>query len=626
MFELSCLFTFSSRKCPEIYYYYNYFLRQFTLEGAYFFYRNNIIFVDILPGGINFLIDEENRFSLDIIDFLTLYYYKKSSKLIYKYYKRENITQIYKSYSVYAIPLNWFSPDQTISRWAADKKDDNNGFRKVFSTGYKVTSFISNIQDPLIFVLDNVIKFKNLPLKKEPDGQPLLLSNNNYQIDFPNNIEGVLVYPLNLTSTSKLTISPYITGFYYTYPNTYVLNENGFISNENNINIILNNNITDLISATITPTNFNVDIMYETTRALIGGDTLFYDNNKAYKQYFIGDLKYGFFDIATSTVIPSQTYKTLTIAFPTTPGAINGLTLLSPNCLNYDSSFTFIFYSLIGNIPTPTTSSSVANFTSSWNYYTININTTFLTVGNFLVFSPLSHACVSYTNGITTKSPQNIVCKNNTLSLPPDVLNTSSYITGNNNILNYYFINNNFDFTCNDTVATNVNASTGNNPTLWITSSNAAIQLVLGINALKKFSSDIANFNNFIFMEPSGLIPFYYLNFEQTITTTIRTDTTLIDEGDGYLYSKEIYIPNTIFVPNKIGFNIYAEDEAFPISNVIECNTQIRRNILWYPWTFINYNKSYFTFKKMDKNPFKIRILKNQMTNFNVKLMIYIDF
>lgn len=626
MFELSCLFNFSNRKCPEIYYYYNYFIRQFTLEGAYFFYRNNIIFIDILPGGINFLVDEENRFSLDITDFLTIYYYKKSSTLIYKYYKKENITQIYKSYSVYAIPLNWFSPDQTVSKWAADKKDDNNGFRKVFSTGYKITSYITNIQDPLIFVLDNVIKFKNLPYKKKPDGQPLLLSNNSYQIDFPNNIEGVLVYPLNLLTSSKLTISPFTSGFYYTFPNTYVLNENGFISRANNLNIILNNNITDLNAATITPTNFNVDLMYETTRALIGGNTLFYNNNRAYNQYFIRDLNDGFFDIATSTVIPNQNYKTLTVNFPTTPGALNGLTLVSPECLNYDVAFTFIFYSLISNIPVASTTSTISNFTDSWNYYTINIKKSDLTVNNFLLFSPLSHACVSYTNGITTKSPQNIVCKNNTLLFPPDILNTSSYITGNNNILNYYFINNNFNFTSNNNLTTNVNASSGNDPFQWITNSNNAIQIILGVNSTKKFASDIANFNNFIFMDPKGLIPFYYLNFEQTISTTIRTDTVLIDGGDGYLYSKKIYIPNTFFVPNKLGFNIYAEDESFAICNVIECDTQIKRSIEWYPWTFINYNKSYFTFKKMDKNPFRIRILKNQMTNFNVKLMIYLDF
>lgn len=623
MFNLSLVLSFSQRICPEIYYYYYYFIRQYTLEGAYFFYKNTIVFVDVLPGGINYLKDPENRFSLDIIDHVSLYFYPKEYRLIYKYYKQENITQIYKNQIAYAVPLNWFSPDQTTTIWAADKKTQDNLYVRIFSTGYKVTSLVSNIQDTNILVVGETIKFKGVPLKTKANNQPSLFGGNTYQIEYPDNIEGIIIFPLNLQLTSQITVEPYIGQYGYPEPNTFVLNENNLLKKASNSNIILNNNVTRAIDGKIILKDLDIDVVYESIRALIGLRTLYYRKNQAYSRYYISDLPYGFYDLTTRKIIPSDVYKTLTIVLPTTPGALNGFVQTIPDCLEYDSSFTFIYYKLLNQQVVPLSYyKTMTDGTHTWNYFTINIDLTRCRINDFLLYSPLLHSCTAFTNGTTTKFPINSL--QSTAYVQPAYYNKSGYVIGNKKIMNYNFINNHFTYSSNETLDININRPKDNNVLEWINTSNLNIQAALNKISTVAQTVEISEINNCIFMDPSGIIAFYYLNFEQIITTTIRTNVTLTDKGDGYLYSPQIYISPTILTPEVLGFNMQSNDPNFANSNVIECNTQIRRQIVWYPWTFIRPDKSYFTFKKMDKNPFQIRILKNDILDFNVDLQIYV--
>lgn len=618
---------------PQLLNYYRYFLNLYEYEGAYFYYGSNIMFVDVFADGILFLASKENRFSVGITDQFTLNFYNRSFKLIYKYFKQTNVNQIFNNVVVNVIPLNWVSPEQTISLYAADKYTMLNTFVKVFSTGYKVTSFMTNIQDTEIYALGGPIQFNNLPFKNRPNGEALIKANTQATIKSPNLIEGVLIYPLNknLKPTSLITIHPFTSGTNYSNPETFVTNTDDKFKSSF-LNVVLNNNITDINDAYI-QSSIDIDMIYYTQRALIGMNSLYNfpkNNLTTFKKYFTSSLNIGYYDYDTNQIINDSAYKYLIINCNANESEKYGITAYYPECLNYDNNFSFIFFSPVENTakPIPYLKNAVCDGTIvTWNFFVLNIKQTPSVSQYFYLSNSAPHVNLVNTNMLTCKYPMNGPNINSQIiqNLQPSYCNISNDNSANKINVFYNFIFNTFKQSNIYNTFTLTNAADPDNYTWGINSLEAIDSLYNNFNK-QIIATEISGINNCIFTTPEALLPYYYLNFETLINVTILSNTTLIDGNDGWLYSKEIFIPNQMFVPKLLGFNIISDDPNFYNYNVIQCNTQIRRNIEWYNYTFFTFEKNYFYMKKMINNPFKIRVLKNDVINFNVTLLIYVNF
>ena len=612
---------------------YNYFIRLYNFEGAYFFYNDNIIIVDVLKGGINFLSDPERRFSVGILNYVVLYFYDKQYSLVHQYFKQVNTGQIFRNMVVYPIPLNWLSPEQTVSRYAADKLTMLNTYTKVLSTGYKVTSYLTNIQDTDIYVTGGVIQWEGLPKKTRPNQQPLLIKNNKYKIKSPEIIEGILIYPVPnqlLTTNDIVTITPYTNGANYPLPQTFVTNANNLFTSTL-FNIQLNNNIVNINDASF-ETTFDIDIVFYTKRALLGLDNLYYFNldiTKSFRKYEISELPKGKYNILTDEIDTTSSWRILDLTSNANSFDEEGLTAFYPMCENYSSDFEFIYFS-----PETATSSKLKAYTQSntcdgniisWNRLIVNINPSANTPDEFYLYPSEPHSAIIQSN-LSFREPINGPITNN------EVKNAiqSSYFNISNNVSqnaynNYYaFITNNFTQSSIRNTTTLVNRADPDT-SVWITSALDNINTVqTKPTPINIHLTSVGAIKNCLYMTRRGLLPYYYLNFDMSVTVTIASDVTLTPNIDGYAYSPKIFIPNQIIMPKYIGFNIFSLDRNFYNFNVIQCNTFPRRNREWQNYTFYTFEKNYYCMRVMNINPFQRRILTNNIVNFEVKLLIYV--